>query len=120
MDAGEAAAVVVACASVAALVVMIWAVVALTRTLGAMRDSVEELRRATLPVVSELDGTVGQANAELARVHELLDTAENVSVNVDALSRLAYLAVATPVVKVLALGAGARGAARRLRQSSTR
>lgn len=115
MDGGEAAAVVVACASVAALVVMIWAVVALTRTLAAMRDSLEELRHATLAAVSELDGAVGQANAELGRVHELLDTAENVSANVDAMSRLAYSAVATPVVKVVALGSGARRAARRLR-----
>ncbi len=120
MDAGESAAVVVACASVAALVVMIWAVVALTRTLGAMRDSVEELRRATLPVVSELDGTVGQANAELTRVHELLGTAERVSANVEGASRLAYMTMATPLVKVLALGAGARGAARRLRRGSPR
>lgn len=119
MDASDSAALVVACVSAAVLVVMVWAVVALTRTLAAMRDAVDELSRTTLPVLTELEGTVGRANTELARVHDLLGTAENVSATVEGASRLAYFVVVNPVVKVLAFATGARGAARRLRRGRT-
>ncbi|CAN5221859.1 hypothetical protein BH18ACT4_BH18ACT4_07520 [soil metagenome] len=116
MDTGETAAVIIACATVAAAVIMIWAATALTRTVGELRATLGDLQRETLPVVTELRGTVVTANAELERVHELLGTAESVSATVDSASRLAHTALVNPMIKAVAFTAGTRGAARRLRR----
>lgn len=120
MSASETAAVIVAAASVGALVVMIWAVAAITRTLRSLRETVEELRRQALPAVTELQATVRQANDELARVDNILGTAESISSTVDSASRLAYLAFSNPVIKVLAFATGTGRVARRLRGRGSR
>jgi hypothetical protein len=116
LDASDTAAVIVACASVLALAVMVWAIVALTKTLRLLRESVDEMRRETLPVVAEMRVAVGQANAERERVDTLLGTAESISTTVDSASRLAYLAFSNPVIKAIAFASGTAGATRRLRR----
>lgn len=50
------------------------------------------------------------------RVDELLDRAESISTTVDSASRLTYLAVSNPLIKVVAVAAGAGRAMRRLRR----
>ena len=85
----------------------------------ALRETVDQLRNETVPLVSDLRGTVGQANAELARVDNLLGTAESISATVDSASRLAYLAFSNPVIKALAFGSGTARAVRRLRRRAT-
>lgn len=117
MDASDAAAVVVAVASGVAVLVLLWAVVALTRTLRQLSASLDELHREALPAVAELRGTVLQAGAELERVDSLLGTAESISATVDSASRLAYLAFSNPVIKGLALASGTGRAARRFRKT---
>ena len=71
MDASDAAAVVVAVASALAVFVLVFAIYALNRTLRELRSAIEDVRRETLPVVSEMRAAVGQANAELERVDTL-------------------------------------------------
>ena len=117
MDTSDVAAVVVAVASGMALVVLIWAVVSLNRTLGDMRGAIEDLRRETLPVVTEMRSTVSQANVELERVDNLLGTAESISSTVDSASRLAYLAFSNPVIKAIAFASGTSRAAKRFRRN---
>ncbi|MGH9183566.1 MAG: DUF948 domain-containing protein [Acidimicrobiales bacterium] len=116
MSAGELAAVIVAISSVVAVVLGVFALLALSRTLTAMRLSVEQLRRETLPVVSDLQRTVTAANAQLERVDELLTSATSVSATVDSASRLAYLALSNPVIKAMALATGTARVARALRR----
>lgn len=116
MDASDTAAVIVACASVLALAVMVWAIVMLTKTLRLLSQSLEEMRRETLPMVAEMRVAVGQANAELERVDILLGTAESISSTVDSASRLAYLAFSNPVIKAIAFASGTAGATRRMRR----
>ena len=91
---------------------------ALMRTMTAMQLTIEELRKETLPLVTDVQGTVRQANADLQRVDTLLERAESISGTVDSASRLAYLAFSNPVVKVIAFGAGTARASRRLRRRS--
>lgn len=117
MDAGETAAVVVAVASAVAVAVLVAAAFALTRAANELRRTAEDLRQQTLPVVSELRRTVAAADAELERVDGLLGTAEHVTATVDSASRLAYLALSNPVIKVLAFASGTGRAARRLRNA---
>ena len=116
MTATEVAAILAAMAVAVLAVGMLFALFSLIATLRLLRSSVEELRTETVPLVSQLRGTVGQANAELERVDNLLATAESVGATVDSASRLAYLFFANPVVKVLAFGAGTGRAMRRLRR----
>lgn len=114
MDAGEAAAVVVAVTSALALAVVVVAVVSLVRTMKSLREAVEEVRSEALPVLADLRGAVATAAAELDRVDDLLDTAEVVSERADSASRLAVVAVANPLIKVAAAATGAGRVARRL------
>ena len=117
MTATEWAAVIASFAVALLAVAFLFALASLTRTLRALRTSVEQLRSEALPLVGQLRGTVNQANAELERVDTLLVTAESIGTTVDSASRLAYLFFANPVVKVLAFGAGTGRALRRLRRA---
>jgi hypothetical protein len=117
VDASDFAAGVVAVTSAVAVLVLLYAVVQLTRTLQLLSESVDELRREALPAVLELRGTVQQAGDELERVDSLLGTAESISATVDSASRLAYLAFSNPVIKGLAFASGTGRAARRFRKS---
>lgn len=114
MSAGALAAVVslaVAVAAVGSVVV----VVAAVRTLATVRTTVQDLRHEGVPLLAELRATTRQLSTELARLDDLLDTAESIGDNVDSASRLTYMAVANPVVKAMSMATGASRALRRLR-----
>ncbi|HEX2063444.1 MAG TPA: DUF948 domain-containing protein [Acidimicrobiales bacterium] len=115
MSAGEVAALIAAVASAILCVGVLFAMASLTRTLRSVRVTVEEVRSQAVPLLGKLNTTVDQANAELARVDGLMDRAENVGATVDSASRLAYMAFANPVIKLMSLGSGAAKAARLLR-----
>jgi hypothetical protein len=118
MSAGEVAALIAAVAAAVAVLGLLVVLVSLISTLRALRETAEELRRTTVPLVTEARDTVARATAELERVDGLLVTAESISTTVDSASRLAYLAFSNPVVKVLAFSAGTARAARSLRKRS--
>jgi hypothetical protein len=65
--------------------------------------------------VADAHRAVDQAATEMERVGAVLDSTESVHATVDSASRLAYRAFANPVVKVLAVRAGAATGIRRLR-----
>ena len=118
LSGGDVAAIIVAVLTSIAVVFLCIALASLTRTMRTLRETVEQLRRETIPVVANMQSTVNQANAELERVDTLLGTAESISATVDSASRLAYLALSNPVIKVMAVGAGTARAARRFRRGS--
>lgn len=117
-SATDLAAVIVAVASVVAVVLLVFVVVSITRTLTEVRLSVEQVRREALPVISELESTVKQANAELVRMDGLLESASSVSATVDSASHLAYMALSNPIIKAVALATGTAKAAKAFRRSS--
>lgn len=116
MTAGNWAAVVVTLVVAVAVIGLLLVLRSLVSAMTTLRVSVEDLRRQTIPLVSDMQVTVRQANAELARVDTLLDTAESISNTVDSASRLAYLMFSNPVVKALAFASGTSRAWRRLRR----
>ena len=116
MNAGDVAAVVVAVAGAVLSVGLLFALASLTRTLRSVRLTVEELRRETVPLLGGLRTTIEQASTELNRVDGVLEKAESIGATLDSGSRLAYLAFSNPLIKLMALGAGTRRAARRLRR----
>ena len=115
MSATDLAAVIVAGCSVVAVVLLAVAMIALVRTLRAMRDVAHLLRNETVPVLDDLRETVDVANLEIERLDRLVTTAESVTGTVDSASRLAYVAMANPVIKGVAFASGTAKAARRLR-----
>lgn len=117
LSASDLAAVVVAIASVVAVVLLVFVVVSVNRTLTTVRLSIEQLRRETLPVVDDLHRTVVSANAELERLDGLLESASSVTATVDSASHLAYLALSNPLIKAIAFAAGTGRAARVLRRN---
>jgi hypothetical protein len=118
MTAGEWAAVAGAAVAGVATLGLLIALASLTRTLRSLREAVDELRRETVPVVGDMHAAVRKANAELARVDGLLETAESIGSTVDSASRLAYLTFSNPVVKALAFASGTSRAWRRFRRTA--
>jgi hypothetical protein len=119
MSAGQIAVLVssiVCCVAVAGLLV---ALVFLRRETRRLASVAEELRRQTVPLVADAHRVVDQAATEMERVGAVLDTTESVHSTVDSASKLAYRAFANPVVKVLAVRAGAATGIRRLTAGST-
>ncbi len=117
MSAGDWAAVVASVALALLVAGLLFALVSLARTLAALREAAEALRKETIPLVWDMHATVRQAGSELERVDTLLETAESISTTVDSASRLAYLTFSNPVIKALAFASGTSRAARRLRRS---
>lgn len=120
MSATELAALIVAIASVVAVVLLGVALVSITKTLRSVRDVVELLRSETVPVMSELGEAVRGANAEIERLGGVITTAESIGGTVDSASRLAYLAFSNPVIKTMAFASGTGRAVSRLRRARGR
>ena len=115
----DGSAVVIGVTVVATLVVLggLVAVVSLLRTARQLRDLAEELREHTAVVLGEVEVTVARAQGELDRVDDLIGSAEAITETVGSASRLARVALAGPMIKVMALGAGTARAGRRLRRA---
>ena len=100
--------------AIVGLVVVAMAVQSLITTLRSLRATVEDLRAETLSAVAELRATVALANGEIERVDSLLDTAETVGARVEATSRLAWLVMRNPLVKLASVSVATDRNARRL------
>lgn len=119
MSATDLAALIVAIASVTAVVLMALTLASVTKTLKSVRETVELLRTETVPVIEELGDVVRSANTEIDRLGGVLGTAESIGGTVDSASRLAYLAFSNPVIKAMAVASGTTRAARRFRRIRT-
>jgi hypothetical protein len=102
---------VVATVVILALLAVLWSLV---RTSRALQEAADDLRREGLAVIGDMRSAVGLANTELERADTLLEAAESISTTADSASRLAYMAVSNPVIKVMAFGTGTARATRRL------
>jgi hypothetical protein len=94
-------------------------VVVLVRVLQTMRDlrlELADLQSRTGPLLDELERSVNEARADLERFDRVLGSAEAISDNVAGASRVARVALSTPVIKTVALASGTSRAAKRLRR----
>jgi len=112
---GEFAATVAAVAAAVLVIGVLFAVGSLIRTLATARVAIDDIRRAAVPLLTDVHSAVRQTNGDLVRMESLLETAESVTGTVDSASRLAYAVVSNPLVKVLAFASGSTRALRRLR-----
>jgi hypothetical protein len=119
MSAGQIAILVASIASCAAVVGLLVGLGILRREVRSLRRAVDQLSDQTVPLVADAHRVVDQAATEMERVGAVLDSTESVHATVDSASRLAYRAFANPVVKVLAVRAGAASGIRRLAGSES-
>ncbi|HEX6595517.1 MAG TPA: hypothetical protein VF045_01175 [Acidimicrobiales bacterium] len=103
---GEFAAAAAVIAIAVVVVGLLFTMASAIRAMATFRRSVEQITGHTLPLISDMHAAIKQANSDLIKVDTLLDTAESISTTMDSASRLAYTAVASPVVKTLAAGTG--------------
>jgi hypothetical protein len=118
MSAGQTAVLIASIACVVAVLVLLGIMVSLRRQVREVKGVAEDLRRQLVPMVADAHRVVDQAATEMERVGAVLESTESVHTTVDSASRLAYRAFANPVVKVLAVKAGAAGGMRRLASGS--
>jgi hypothetical protein len=114
MSAADVVVLVASALVVGAAAMLLFAVVSLRRQVERLSAAADELGRQAVPLVADAHRVVGQAATEMERVGAVLDTTESVHATVDSASRLAYRAFANPVVKVLAVRAGAATGLRQL------
>jgi uncharacterized protein (DUF3084 family) len=114
MSAGQTAILIASIACVLVVMGVLAVMVSLRRQVREIATVAEDLRGQLMPLVADAHRVVDQAATELERVGAVLESTESVHSTVDSASRLAYRAFANPVVKVLAVKAGATGGMRRL------
>jgi hypothetical protein len=108
----------------AALVVVLWRVLAATRSL---QNEVVALREETRPLLAELrestadaKSAMAEARHDLDRFDRVLGSAEAISGAVAGGSRVARAALSAPVIKTAALATGTTRAVGRLRRKERR
>jgi uncharacterized protein YoxC len=80
------------------------------RVLESTKMMIDATREETVPLLREVRGTVERTNRELDRVDGVLERVENIS-------GLIEQAAASPLVKIISVGAGLRKGASRFKKS---
>jgi hypothetical protein len=78
------------------------------RVLESTKMTIDTMREETVPLLREVKGSVERANRELDRVDTMLVSATEIVGRVEKLSGLVEQAAASPLVKVISMGAGIR------------
>ncbi len=112
MTIAEFAAVVVAMAVVVIAVVLVMAVNNLNRTMAKMEDTAHQLRDEGISAFRELRQLVSDADAELDKVDQVLDRADQATTYISETSRRTHEAVQDPVIRSLAIASGSSKVAR--------
>jgi uncharacterized protein YoxC len=89
------------------------------RVLESTKLLIDGIRQETVPLLTEVKVSVQNMNRELDRVDGMLQTAGDVARRVERISGLVEQAVSSPLVKLIGVGAGVRGAVRRFRGGRT-
>ncbi|HEY3810612.1 MAG TPA: hypothetical protein VGL49_04185 [Acidimicrobiales bacterium] len=115
VSASSAVAIGVTVVATVVVLALLFGVVSLLRTARRLRAVADELAGHTAVALDDVEHAMARARGELDRVDDLIGSAEAITHTVGATSRLARLAFAGPLIKVVALGAGTARAGRRLK-----
>jgi hypothetical protein len=114
----SAAAVALTVISTAIVLTLLGAALSLRRSARELHLLVEEMTDHASTVIGEAEDTIARARGELDRVEDLVGSAEAITETVGSASRVAHAVLATPLIKVLAFGAGTARAGRKFRRMS--
>jgi uncharacterized protein YoxC len=93
---------------------LIYVLMGTQAVLQSTKTLIDTMREETVPLLREVRGSIERTNRELDRVDGMLESAGTVMGRVEKLSGLVEQAAASPLVKVISLGAGIRKAASRV------
>jgi uncharacterized protein YoxC len=97
---------------VGVLVIVMCVVMAnLFRVLTSTKDLIDGVTSQTVPLLEQVNGTVGLVNQELGRVDGILATAETVTGSVGHMVEVVSSTISSPLVKASAFVYGLRKAA---------
>jgi hypothetical protein len=113
----NAAAVTVTVIATGVILTLLGAALSLRRSARELRSLVEEMTDHAAHVIGDAEATIARARGELDRVDDLIGSAEAITETVGSASRVAHAVLATPLIKVLAFGAGTARAGRRIRRA---
>jgi len=88
----------------------------LFRVLESTKMLIDGIREETVPLLSEVKTTVSGVNKELDRADGLLESVGNIAKSAERVAHVVEQTVSSPLIKVVAFGAGASRAVRRLRK----
>ncbi len=89
------------------------------RVLESTKMTIDTMREETVPLLREVKGSVERANRELDRVDTMLVSANEIVGRVENRSGRDEQAAASPLVKVISLGAGLRKGFSKVRGKSS-
>lgn len=113
---GGLAGLIAAIAWAALTLFIIFVMLQVFRMLESTKMLIDGIRQETVPLLSELTTTVRGVNKELDRVDGLLESAGKIAQNAERLSSVVEQTVSSPLIKLVAFGAGAARAVRRFRK----
>jgi len=118
LDGGDVALIVLA--AFWGLLVLFLCIVLLNtfRVLESTKMLIDGIREETVPLLTEVKGSVERTNRELDRVDGMLISAGTIVGRVEKISGLIEQATSGPLVKIIAVGAGLSKAASRFRGKS--
>jgi methyl-accepting chemotaxis protein len=117
IDGSGVLAIVVTAIATLAVAVLLGAALSLRRSARDLQALSDELADHASMVITDAEATVARARRELDRVDDLVGSAEAISETVESATRLAHTALTTPLIKVMALGAGTARVGRKLRKA---
>jgi methyl-accepting chemotaxis protein len=117
IDGSGVLAIVVTAIATLAVAVLLGAALSLRRSARDLQALADELADHASMVITDAEATVARARRELDRVDDLVGSAEAISETVESATRLAHTALTTPLIKVMALGAGTARVGRKLRKA---
>lgn len=110
MSVGDIAGLIAAIAFVVLVALAAVPLLKLGRVLDEARVSIKGLSDSTVPLISEVTTTVGQANEQMEKVDVITTNAAQVTTNVSALTALFAATLGSPIVRVAAFTYGVRQA----------
>ena len=118
MSATDLAAIVIVLLAIAGIIIMLSMWQLIRQTMTHVEETMERFVDDAEPLIAELREASERTVVDLAKAEQLLDTAQAITGTADSASKLAYLAVANPVIKTVALASGTAEAARRIRKGA--
>jgi uncharacterized protein YoxC len=110
---GDVALIILAGAWAVLVAGLIYVLMGTQAVLQSTKVLIDTMREETVPLLREVKGSVERTNRELDRVDGMLESAGVVMGRVERLSGLVEQAAASPLMKVVSMGAGIRKAASR-------
>ncbi len=100
-----------------AILVIVIAIVSarLLKVIDSTRETIDGLRKETVPLLSEVRTTVTSVNRNLVHTEEILASATTITKNVERVSTLVDRFVSLPLIKAISWGHGIQKGVRRFR-----